>query len=301
MKPTQPKFFSAPFAQNGDKNTIPEATDAASGAASLKLGFPKLTETTVQNGGIPPTRKDFNGILYWLSTFCFFLQSGGIFSWSSSVNYAPPAVVYHNSVLWWCVKANGAESTVAEPKAGSAYWEPYITYLLRTAEDQGVKLSGAVSVGTIIAWPSEKEIDSRYGTWIECKGQDITAYPELVEVLGATTAPNYQGMFLRGNGSQTVNGNVYTSASLGNFQGDAIRNITGSFTIDDWIKWGGYSKDHLPTGAFSVGSAANYDAKSSSSSNGAVMEFSAANVVPTASENRPANKAVRYMIKAAEA
>lgn len=297
MKPIQPKFFSTPFAQNGDKNTIATTTDAASGSASLTLGFPKLTETTIQNGGIPPTRKDFNGILYWLSTFCFFLQSGGIFSWSDSVNYAPPAVVYHDGVLWWCLKANGVESTVAEPASDSEYWEPYISYLLRSAEDQGVKLSGAVAVGTIIAWASGKEIDSRYGTWIECKGQSITAYPELVKALGSNYAPNYQGMFLRGNGSQTVNGTVYTSASLGAFQGDAIRNIKGQFGCDDQVIGLGLS------GVFSVGDKINYDATSSYSSkyDAHYAVFDASKVVPTASENRPANRAVRYMIKAAEA
>ena len=52
-------------------------------------------------------------------------------------------------------------------------------------------------------------------------------YPELVALIG-TTVPDYRGIFLRGHGSQvsTHYGTVtHASASLGELQGDAIRNM----------------------------------------------------------------------------
>lgn len=296
MTPSQPTFLKMPFAANGDKNTIPQTTPEASGAASLNDGFPKLTETPISKGGIPPMRKDFNGVLNWLSSFDFFLQSGGVFSWSEDLDYTPPCIVYHKGVMWWNVKACGASSTVKEPTAAnSAYWIPYIKHLLDTAETQGVKIAGNVAIGTIIAWASANSIDAKYGTWIECNGQSIAQYPDLVEVLGSTTAPNFQGLFLRGAGSQTINGTTYTG-TLGEFQGDAIRNITGHFASDDQIFNIGV------TGVFAKGAKVAYDADSDLSSkyDSAYIEFDASNVVPTAEENRPANIGVRYMIKAAE-
>ena len=55
-------------------------------------------------------------------------------------------------------------------------------------------------------------------------------YPELVALIGGNV-PNYQGVFLRGYGGQTSYhyGAVgHWSAGLGELQGDAIRNITGT-------------------------------------------------------------------------
>lgn len=104
------------------------------------------------------------------------------------------------------------------------------------------------------------------------------------------------GMFLRGAGSQTQNGTTYNS-TLGSFQRDAIRDITGSFVIDDMVSNGTHGI--IPNGAFStkgIGSA-NYDTSSGGGGEGAVLNFSASNVVPTASENRPANKTVYWIIK----
>ena len=57
----------------------------------------------------------------------------------------------------------------------------------------------------------------------------MPVYPELVALVG-TRVPDYQGIFLRGHGSQTSThyGTVaYTSAGLGQLQGDAIREMKG--------------------------------------------------------------------------
>ena len=102
--------------------------------------------------------------------------------------------------------------------------------------------------------------------------------------------PDYRGVFLRGLGGN--------SASLGVTQGDAIRNITGIM--------GGSSSDRA--GLWDYGTGVFYQFNQgkravkpdeqwySYVSQG--MGFDASRVVPTAEENRPINKAVRYFIKA---
>ncbi len=112
--------------------------------------------------------------------------------------------------------------------------------------------------------------------------------------------PDYRGIFLRGYGSLsyaqlngTLNGvttTTYTSSALGVIQGDAIRDIYGSSgaASDDYTapSSGVFIRDH---GGFEAanGGWATWG-----------ISFFASRVVPTANENRPINKSVRYLIKA---
>ena len=161
--------------------------------------------------------------------------------------------------------------------------------------------ASGVPVGTIIAWASANNPNEN-GTWLECNGQSCTAYPELVRVLGTDTVPDYRGVFLRGLGSVTSThyGTVqHQSAALGTLQGDSIRNIYGSFVVDDIVSNGGCNWQYPPNGAFKVVGSADYDARSLGSWNGRLVSFNTSYVVPTANEDRPINRAVRYFIKAA--
>lgn len=112
-----------------------------------------------------------------------------------------------------------------------------------------------------------------------------------------SATPNYQGMFLRGYGSQVSThwGTVtHSSDGLGAMQGDAIRNITGSiraiFTTDS----------RSADSAFYLSSDVSMGVNNSGdqSDRNVAYTFDASRVVPTANENRPINKAVRYLIKA---
>ena len=138
-----------------------------------------------------------------------------------------------------------------------------------------------LEVGIVVAWTLSSNPSDSY---LECNGQavDSSKYPKLYALMHNT--PDYRGVFLRGLGGN--------STSLGELQGDAIRNITGNFVViggsiayegvfsqnrhrysgSEWGNWG-------PTPYY-------------------LTSFDASRVVPTAEENRPINKAVRYFIKA---
>jgi hypothetical protein len=155
--------------------------------------------------------------------------------------------------------------------------------------------SSGVPVGTIIIWGAAN--NPANGTWLDCNGQSTAAYPELAAIYGANV-PDYRGTFLRGYGSITVSHGTYgtathTSGALGAVQGDTIRNITGRMehvAHDD-------VRGILATGAFQH---MGYIGRGNAASGGGgdIVEIDASLVVPTASENRPVNKAVRYLIKA---
>lgn len=159
--------------------------------------------------------------------------------------------------------------------------------------------TSGVPVGTVITWASANNPNEN-GTWLECNGQSCAAYPELVRALGSDTVPDYRGVFLRGLGSVTSThyGTVqHQSSELGELQGDAIRNIYGDFSTLD------AGDIEYPTGAFQHAidkSIANCGHVAwSSTYNDYLVSFNAYYVVPTANEDRPINRAVRYFIKAA--
>lgn len=103
---------------------------------------------------------------------------------------------------------------------------------------------------------------------------------------GATTfnLPDLRGEFIRGwdDGRGIDSGRVFGSA-----QGDAIRNITGTFIAAD---------DNGATGAFAV-TGTTSAVESSGTYPSKTITFNAAWVVPTAAENRPHNIALLACIK----
>ena len=302
MIPSQPNFLSMPFSQNGNKNTIPSTNDGGQGLASLEFGFPQITETPLAIGGIPPKRKDFNGILYALSTFAFFAQSGGQYAYSNMINYIPKSIVVYNNVFYICIKQNGVDSAngVKAP-TNTEYWQPLIEYLLDG-------LAVGTPIGTIIMWASATNPQDG-GVWLDCNGQSCAAYPKLVSVLGANTVPNLQGLFPRCVGSQeldvTINGTTmsqtFTGGTVGTKQSDAIRNITGWLPLDDH-KAGDIDTETTSdkgSGAFynsgiNVPNSDNEDSGNASRR----CDFNSSRVVPVAAENRPASVALRFLIKA---
>lgn len=123
--PDKPPFFDMPFADvTADKTVIPTTTTSA-GKASLENGFPVECSAPLEDGGIPPVRTDFNGILNLLSSWIFYQQSGGIAQYDTSVNYVVPGMVYYDGVVYSCLKDNGPSSTgVQIPGAVTSkkYW-----------------------------------------------------------------------------------------------------------------------------------------------------------------------------------
>ena len=112
-----------------------------------------------------------------------------------------------------------------------------------------------VPIGSIIAWGVDSNPSYDGGEWLECDGStfDTNKYKRLYEVLGTNKLPNYQGMFVRGAGSQSyaqVNGTAFdsnyattltmgkltstmhSSGNVGEIQGDSTRrNAWRVFTV----------------------------------------------------------------------
>ena len=132
MSVNEPLYnFARAFADQGTKNIIPDSNNEASGLASLINGFPAITQVKPEMGGIPPQRADFNGILYMLSAFCLWAQSGGQYTYKNNLQYNINCMVLHNNVFYVCLKENGPDTTagIKEPGTDGATWQTLLKFI----------------------------------------------------------------------------------------------------------------------------------------------------------------------------
>lgn len=119
----QPTPLSNELAWNGDKNPIPDTNDGSKGLFSVEYGFPYVTQQPLAQGGIPPQRNDFNGVLNLLSKFIRYFQNGGVFAYNTSMDYSVGMLVRNGDRLYVCKAENGANTSAGVQNiSNSNYW-----------------------------------------------------------------------------------------------------------------------------------------------------------------------------------
>lgn len=295
---TQPLLMSVPFANAGAKNTIPKNTTTL-GKASLVNGFPTETSMPIDDGGVPPQRADFNGMLYWLSTFAMFQQSGGKFSYDASINYDVPSIIYHNGDLWWCLQSNGPATVVKTPGSDANYWIKFKNYISNPLDAYPV---GSYYISSVSTSPATLF----GGTWVQVQDRMIIAAGTKYSAgtltnpatggsetksLAIANIPSHTHTFTTssaGNHTHTVSGSTqsagaHTHGVSGTTGGAGTHshtrgtmNITGSFAADNTqigteIRGSAYG----PDGAFTGKELGSYDLTSSDVGTGGRLEFDA--------------------------
>lgn len=76
-----------PFANSGDKNSIPQNA-TGSNLASYSEGFPPITSQPITENGIPPERGDFNGLGFSTTNNISYLQQGGLYTFDAQLSSA---------------------------------------------------------------------------------------------------------------------------------------------------------------------------------------------------------------------
>lgn len=132
----QPSVLSMAWASNSaaDKNDIPVTMQVADmsndGAASWSMGFPSQTSLSQGQGGYYVARQDINGALNTLSQFALYAQSGAVYNWSASVDYATGAHVRGSDGVEYIAVANSGPdvSSAVNPTTDVDYttWKPYL-------------------------------------------------------------------------------------------------------------------------------------------------------------------------------
>ena len=175
----QPDIMNVAFASSGQK-TYPIPSGTSFGNASLTAGFPPETSNPLLDGGVPPKRTDFNGILYWLSAFAMFQQSGGKFTFSTEINYDVPSIIYYNGDLWWCLRSNGpTNGGIVTPGTNANYWKKFKEYISSPLD--------AYPIGAYYISNSPTSPATLFGgTWEQVKDRMILAVGDTYNSAGLT-------------------------------------------------------------------------------------------------------------------
>lgn len=236
-----------------------------------------------------------NNVLSTSGAMCDLIGNGYNSWWS--IYFGPPTTTQGGSPRF-ATAAETAVGTLADvavtPAGLGAAFSGMIAYFPATAAPSGwLKANGAlVSRATFFNLWAVAQASGNLVTdaaWVAANGPTGA----FSQGDGSTTfrIPDLRGEFLRGWDDGR---GVDSGRGIGSAQGDAIRNLTGSF--------GGFRQalgGNLATasGVFSLGATAASNDASSGSSTVRAIDMSAANQVPTAAENRPRNIALLPCIK----
>ena len=143
--------------------------------------------------------------------------------------------------------------------------------------------STPVPIGSVVIWTS-KAIPKG---WIEMNGQPTAAYPKLRDIVGHYV-PDLRGMFVRGlDNGRTIDNN----RELKSYQTDADQKFTAKWNVDDrsarWPSGIAASSYNPNSGGADGGDRSSYD-----------MILDNSRQIRTATESRPKNIALIYIIKA---
>ena len=185
-----PVFLPMPWAQNGQKASIPSSTDTL-GRASYEVGFPEVTALPLAAGGIPPNYLDFQGILHSLSAHIYFIQSGSLYTWQNSLDYLAGAIVLGpNGKAYQAISNSGPSYGGAKtPASNTNYWSALPTSQDLTAFlplDGSKQMTGGIVFG------------NNGGGKNVIVANDNTGY---LQICGGTSYGNGASVQLHGKGS----------------------------------------------------------------------------------------------------
>lgn len=143
--PSNPPFLTNVLGYAADVNTIPATTPSGSGAFSYQSAFPAITAIPLTAGGVAPDREDFNAVFKLLSQHVHFLQSGSLYTWSSSLDYLKGAHILGSNGVEYIAQASsgpnvpdvGAKNPVSDD---GTYWKA-----INSGSD-----AGAVPIGGVL-------------------------------------------------------------------------------------------------------------------------------------------------------
>ena len=114
----EPQKWASTLGSLSDTVTLP---DEDLQFASFKKLFPALTQVPLSEGGVAPQRTDFNTLFKLLGDNIFYIQQGGVFSYSDTADYERGAFVKYNNELYLCIQDNSSLNRRAP--TDDEYWK----------------------------------------------------------------------------------------------------------------------------------------------------------------------------------
>lgn len=215
----EPTKWAQSLGATANADVIPDEAGAMD--VDISKIFPAVFSVPLSRGGKAIPRKTLNGVLKLLGDWIYYIQNGGIASYSASFDYAVGRVVlYTDGNLYKCIQTNSA----LDPKAptNTSYWTKIPT--LSDFDEIGFK-TGDIKIITTSTVPNG---------WLLCNGARVsrTTFSNLFAKIGTT--------YGTGDGSTTFNipdlRDRYViganTNALGSKIAEQLPNITGQV---DWI------------------------------------------------------------------
>lgn len=113
---SQPELLLKVFAEDGTRNNLPVVNTDTSNPqkADLTNGFPVETEGSPDDGKLPPERADFNALGYLTTSYDFFYQAGGVYTFNATVSTAIGG--YPKGARLWYQNADGVSMILRSTK-----------------------------------------------------------------------------------------------------------------------------------------------------------------------------------------
>lgn len=207
-----PTRITKAFAVNGDKNTIPTDSTTitdSSGIATFDKGYPPITMISLSAGGIPPSGKDMNGVIYAVTLQQQWQNAGMTYAFNSDfataiAGYPKGAIIPSSVYTGQWLNLNEANSNTPESSVGaSTGWVPINNYGVTTitgltntsislsslqAAKERLILSGALTANINLIFPAwtkswvvENNCTGNFN--VTCKtsaGSGVVVYPGMV-------------------------------------------------------------------------------------------------------------------------
>lgn len=238
-------LFTSPFCATGDKNIIQPAGDEAKGLATLSAGFPPVTQKRLDEGGIAPERMDFNGILFMLSAFSYFQQSGGIFQWKAELNYSAPCIISLDGTFYCAVEESGPDASAGPVKPGTdeRYWKNLYAFMGGLTPDAINQIIDS-KINTAISSVSSGQCRTSVGNLTMTAVADANVFSGQVtsryEPADTSFSPYANYNIYHNNtliGTLTSSTTVNKGGSKGHFWGYRVNDVQ-TFSIDRLIRKG---------------------------------------------------------------
>lgn len=154
----EPSKWASTLGASADRVTIPDTAGATD--PSIDKIFPSVFSIPLASGGRAIPRTVLNGLFKLIGDWVYYIQNGGVASYSNTLDYPAGALVKRNDGLYFCIQANGIGSTVAPP--------PDRSYWLQIASSDPWSL---FPTGFKIEWTSKRAIPSG---WLIMNGQSVS-------------------------------------------------------------------------------------------------------------------------------
>ena len=235
--------YCSTISSNIQTQTTTNATNITTNTNSINSINTKLTDLTYTPGTTTTTIANnllFTGTLNNIIPTVFSYLSnltGNIQDQFNTLTTKLTAISYSTSTttttITNSINFTGSLNTISATTFG------YLYGLTGAIQDQLNALSTRIATfeiaGTIIMSPLSNIQTTSSNKYLLCNGQNVSrsTYSGLFAVIGTNfgsgdgsttfTLPNYQGLFFRGMGSQTINGTTYTGLYVNNAQQDAVQ------------------------------------------------------------------------------